>query len=113
MIKIRDIGRTGDQAKSGVGFPKHKCAVWIARRHHDALWRLGHLFHHQGTIHAHRYRILFYVTARPGENFPGIIVQKIDANLLEDTHRRVMNFVDAFSIQRLNRGIEVSRLTPG
>ncbi len=98
VIKIRDIGRTGNLAKSPECLAKNQCAIYISRGYHDAIGRFRHLLHHQSAIHTHGDRAIFYFTACLLENLPGAIVQKINADFLQNPHCRIMNIRHALGI---------------
>ena len=71
------------------------------------------LLHDEGAVHANALRIHVDVAAGILQDLQRLLVQEEDADLFEDAHRAVVDALDPFLVERLDRPVAVFRDRPG
>src|SRR6056297_3862415 len=86
-------------------------ALRIARRDAEGGRRLAQMLHDEVAVHTDV--LAGDPTACIPEDLHRLRIEKLDAKLFEDHHRRVMDAQDAVFIERFGRTVDIDRQGPG
>ena len=109
-VEVHGVGRRGDVDEGHVAPADRHPSLGIAGGDVELAGGLGHLLQHEAAIHAHGDAV--DGAAGGAQVVARLVVEEVDADLLEDAHRRVVDRGDAFGRQRLGRPVGVDRDAP-
>jgi hypothetical protein len=113
VVQVRNIGRAGNLTERRMTVSDDNPAFRIARRDAECRRRPGHLLHDERPVHPHIGRAGRHLAAGILENLPGFVVQKFDADLLQNPHGGIVHALDTLGIQRFRRWFDITQLAPG
>ena len=111
-VEIRAVGRTRHIAEHHVPPADGDRTARVARGEGELAGRELHLLHHQRAVHSHVGAVRARLAAGSLEDGAGLLVQELDADLLQHAHRAVVDGVHLLFGERLGRQVVVDRDLP-
>ena len=112
-IEVRAVGRARHVAEDHVPPADGDPALGIPRGDGELRRREIHLLHHERAVHAHVGAVRARLAPRGGEDLTGLLVQELDADLLEDPHRAVVHGLNLLLGEGLGGSVPVEGDLPG